>query len=452
MSTGLSGPKRFLGSSLYIAILAYLGVIVGAGLLYFVTQRQAANSKPKDQGKVISTPAATPTATSEKPPFSSTATKQSPSQPSNQVPDVPPATPVQPPAPSPETIAAAKLRWVRIKGQVEEMRDNLAPAVVDVQAWITLVKQLSEDETGKRIAGSKTHVDQYRTLLEQKRRPPRLAKEYRDTLDVHLETIQKYLAESENVTPPSESLGQMLNQLENDVKALAAEYHRDRLALEKLVADTATLTPANVTLTKAVEDREKDVAGEYLAELTTAKKKAEDEAQRKIRDADEKAIAEKAQAEADRRARLGTAEADSIRTDTDRKLREAKAEEERKKREAETKRLRALAEDPAIQGKYTAFLHKGYMRFNCSPLGMPDKGSRPLPASFGDLSSHGWLKDTKVFARAMSKQLNPDYNVFNDRPTHAFPRTAAEWDEMDKLLEQFRVLAPIWVEMKLLEP
>ncbi len=52
----------------------------------------------------------------------------------------------------------------------------------------------------------------------------------------------------------------------------------------------------------------------------------------------------------------------------------------------------------------------------------------------------------------MSRQPNPDFNVFNDRPTNAYPTTAADWEEMEKLLEQFKMLAPIWMEMKLLEP
>jgi hypothetical protein len=62
------------------------------------------------------------------------------------------------------------------------------------------------------------------------------------------------------------------------------------------------------------------------------------------------------------------------------------------------------------------------------------------------------LKDAESFAKAMSKQPNTDFNIFNDRPTHAYPKTAAEWDEMEKLLAQFRLLGPIWVEMKLLDP
>jgi len=93
------------------------------------------------------------------------------------------------------------------------------------------------------------------------------------------------------------------------------------------------------------------------------------------------------------------------------------------------------------------------MQFKCSPGGgMMSKGDRPLPASFGDLNSRGWLKNAETFARAMSRQPNPDFNVFNDRPTNAYPTTAADWEEMEKLLEQFKMLAPIWMEMKLLEP
>jgi hypothetical protein len=51
----------------------------------------------------------------------------------------------------------------------------------------------------------------------------------------------------------------------------------------------------------------------------------------------------------------------------------------------------------------------------------------------------------------MSRQPNRNYSVLSDRPTHAFPKTPEEWDEMEKLLKLFRELGPVWVEMKLLE-
>jgi hypothetical protein len=432
MSTGPSDsvrPKRFFGPTTSIMFLAWVAVIVVASILHHFTEQRVADhgtTDQTDQGKVASTPGA---------PKSDMEGRSTASRPSSGSPIVATPTPVAQVPPTPEEVARTRLRWMRVKGQIEELRELLHRTTVDVESWTTLVGQLSENDAGKRIAGSKMHVDQYRVLLEQPRKPVRLAGECRDMIQVHLETVAKYQDQTENITLPDAAMLKDLEQLQNDIQALAKEYHRDRVALEKIVSDTAKMPLSQLTLEKAVEEREKEVSGEYLTQLTAAKERAENDGQRKIRDAEEKAIKEKAQAEADRLAS------------------EAKAEGERRNREAETKRLRTLAEDPEIQKIYSAFLQKGYMRFNCSPTGgQPTKTDRPRPASYVELHSHGWLNTAETFARAMSKRLNHDYLIFNDRPTHPYPTNSDEWDEMEKLLKQFKELAPLWVEMKLLEP
>ncbi len=79
---------------------------------------------------------------------------------------------------------------------------------------------------------------------------------------------------------------------------------------------------------------------------------------------------------------------------------------------------------------------------------------RGLPNCFQ--ASHecqfGWLKSAESFAKALAHQPNTDYRVFNDRPTRPAPHSGADWKEIDRMLEEFRHLAPLWVEMKLLRP
>ena len=85
------------------------------------------------------------------------------------------------------------------------------------------------------IAGDKKYVDQYRALLEHPRRPARSVEEYRDSIQIHLEAVDKCLDNAENMTLPSDAIAKDLEQLQNGIQALAKEYHTDRIALEKIV-------------------------------------------------------------------------------------------------------------------------------------------------------------------------------------------------------------------------
>jgi hypothetical protein len=245
-----------------------------------------------------------------------------------------------------------------------------------------LVKELPTNETGKKIAGSKAHVDQYRTLMTQPRSSARSAGQIRDTLQVHMETVQHYLGQTDNITAPKTELMTELDQLQEKVKTLAREYHRDRLALESLISETANLPPSEQSLEKVAEQREKEVAGEYLAQLTAAKAKAEAESQSRLREAEEKVIKDKAQAEAESRKKLGDEEVKQIRAETERRVREQQEVRDKAERDAEAKRLRAMAEDPVIQKKYSALLEKGYMTFRNCPVGCKIRATvrPPLPS------------------------------------------------------------------------
>ncbi|MCE5269541.1 MAG: hypothetical protein LLG00_16820 [Planctomycetaceae bacterium] len=362
------------------------------------------------------------------------------------------ATPVTP-TPKPEDIAAAKMRWLELQRQIESIKETLNTTNTDVDVLTSLLKQLPESESGKRIAASIPHLDQYRALLQDPdRKPVRLVSQHQDTVNVHLDTVRTYLGRGDNTALPNPQLVQDLERIEKEIKTLAPKYHRDRLTLENLVSETMATAPASTTLEKAVEQREREVAAGYAKQLAETRATADKEAQRVLREAEEKAIKEEAEAKAAAAARLAKEKVEKVRKDTDQQIAVLRDEEARKKREEETKRLRTLAEDPNVQAKYSALLRKGYMTFKGTPGAPQDMGQRPAPASFGDLNSRGWLKSVETFARAMSRQPSPDYNVFNDRPTLAFPKTPAEWEEMEELYEQFKVLGPIWVEMKLLEP
>lgn len=446
MSTGSPQPlrpKNLLTSGTRVTLLIYAAVVGAAWLVYEASSSKKSNGPeptPSVKPTIADVPGGPPSSDSPRP------------APTHPTADPATATPVTP-TPKPEDIAAAKMRWLELQRQIESIKETLNTTNTDVDVLTSLLKQLPESESGKRIAASIPHLDQYRALLQDPdRKPVRLVSQHNDTVNVHVDTVRTYLDRRDNTVLPNPQLVQDLERIEKEIKTLAPKYHRDRLALENLVSETEKLAPAITTLEKAVEQRERELAAAYSKQLAESRAAAEKEAQRVLREAEEKAIKEEAEAKAAAAARLGKEKVEQVRKDTDQQIAVLRDEEARKKREEETKRLRTLAEDPNVQAKYSALLRKGYMMFKGTPGAPQDMGQRPAPASFGDLNSRGWLKSVETFARAMSRQPSPDYNVFNDRPTLAFPKTPAEWEEMEKLYEQFKVLGPIWVEMKLLEP
>jgi len=447
MSTGTSNPtgwRRFVSRSVRITVLIWLILLVTAYFCYELSG-----------WSIVQAPAVPLWQPDERPPVPAPSPVQTiPPAPLPKGTAVAPAPPTQvaPPPPTPEELGAVKMRWIEVKGQIEDLRKDVASAVTDTQAWTALLTQLPSNEAGKRIARSKEHLDRYRSLLEQPRQPARLATQYRDMLEVHLETANRYLGQTGNTTLPSTTLTQELRRLGDDAGALARDYRRDRLALEQLVAETVAMPPGDLTLEKAVEQRDREVAGKYLADLASAKAAAEAQAQQKLREVEVKAIKDKAEAEAEQRAKLGAMEAQRVRDDTEQRLALEREAASKKKRDEEAARLRALAEDPGIQRQFACFLEKGYLQFTTPPKGMMSKSQRPTPVSFGDLNRHGWLKDAESFAMAMSRSPSPNYRAVNDRPSRGYPKMDTEWAEMDRLLELFKTLGPVWVEMKLLEP
>jgi hypothetical protein len=370
-----------------------------------------------------------------------------PRGPSREIP-----SPADSPRPSSRERMTAKAGWTDFQTHAKPLREILDEAVKNAEVCTALLKALSQNDEGRRIAGSPTHVDRLCNLLEE---PPPTAdflKGLRDTVQVHLEMAKTCLDQEGNAIPPEGTLIQDLQRLKTEVEPLALRCRHDRDEIERLRAETASLPPAERTLDGVLEARIQERRREDFDQRAAARKAAREEGQRKIREAEVKAIQEVAQAEADSRVRVGIQEARRIRETTEIEFLKAQANQAKDKRQAEAARLRAMAEDPEVQRQYLAFLAKGYARFTGPPSGALGIGKSPAPVSFGDLSRNGWLKNRETFAHAMYKQPSSNLPRFNDRPTRPYPTTPAEFAETERLLEQFKILGPVWVEMGLLEP
>ncbi|MBA3314682.1 MAG: hypothetical protein H0T47_15525 [Planctomycetaceae bacterium] len=442
MSTGSansSDNNRWFTPTLRIALLVWGIVCIGAYGLYVFTNADSSNEQAAATSETLAST-----------PVDLTLTPAYPVDPLRALPETPPTLPPQ--GPSPQEIALAKGRWLEFKRRSESTRKRLDSAVEDIRKWSTLMEELPGNEAGRRIAGSASHVDQFLALREKPRPDAEQIEGLRDSLDLHQETTENYLGQSENFSAPDEALTQDLDRQLNETEALALEYRRDRQALEALVSATSALPVAEQTLEQAVQVKASEEANRYRTQLAAAKATATEEALQKIQQAEQAAIRLKTEAEAEQISRVGVETAKRLRTETELHVQQMLAEAKEREREEEASRLRNLAEDPNVQKKYSAFLQQGYVQFSFPPGFMEHRSERPLTVSFNDLIGKGWLKDSETFARAISRRPNTEYRAFNDRPTHPYPRSDAEWKEMERLLEEFKMLAPVWVKMELLRP
>ena len=185
---------------------------------------------------------------------------------------------------SPQDETILKTRWIEFKVRVEDISAQLEDAARDFEAWSALLKELPVNEAGSRIAGSDSHVAQFCALGRRAARRPDLRR-LRETLQVYLETPEKYLGEPDVLTAPNAALTGELERLQREAEKLAQDYRKDRQALETLLAETAGLPPADQTLEQAIDQRAREVANSYRAQLAAARAAAEEEAQRTIREA-----------------------------------------------------------------------------------------------------------------------------------------------------------------------
>ena len=359
-----------------------------------------------------------------------------------------PSQSVAPSMPPLEQIAAAKTRWADVKGRIEDLRSELDETSRNIDSWERSTQDLLTSEAGHRIAGSQSGLDQYRALIETERPSGSRLDVLRDAIEIHLNTAQQYLGQPAITQPPGPTTTEELTRIAADLDTIAYRYRTDRGALDSLVAETAAMAPAEQTLQAALQKRRSELARQYREQLTEDLAEGEAEGQRKIREAEEKALKARHDAEADRIARIGEAEAAKMREETDHRLAEIKAEGE----QAAADRLRAMAEDPQVQKPFSAFLTKGTLQFEYGPYSTASHSERPVSVSFGDLDRNEWLKTPENFARALSSRPYQGHRGDTDRSARAMPEGAKEWEEIDRLLEQFKQLAPIWVEMKLLRP
>jgi len=284
------------------------------------------------------------------------------------------------------------------------------------QSWERQSEALLENESGKAIAASENLVDAFENLRREPRPSVQTLTDLSGTVEGLLRPVRSAIDNDEFHVAPDVSLTAELDHCYREAEEMKKKYNGHLSRLDALLEDAkAVSAPGDVSLQEAI----KRLHAKYAHQQNEIVAKAAVE-QRQI-EAEKMAVIE--------RKRI--------------------ADEEATRREkAEKDRLIKLAEDPTIQALYSPFLEKG------------------RTSASSDNSGRGWYfysyngpSRTVRYSAMQRFDMFTDFSDFlvaatsshNDRRTWRYPKTDEEWAEYQKRFELFKELAPVWVELGLID-
>jgi hypothetical protein len=357
--------------------------------------------------------------------------------------------------------AAAKRREdaARRQGQViafklqgkktqQELDDLLAAAT----NWQTKVETLLDGADGRRLAASAPHVERFVAVYDKKR----LTKSEIATLQSRLDVLQQPLKSAEKdgdaMYVPSQTLRDDLQTLRSEITAAQRQYKQDLLAVSGLLESTASAEPSKDTLKTAIAAFHRGEAARRAAAVAEARRKAGEDADRKL------AAAEAAKVAAEARVKLLKIQAGKAEAESKEKSLNDEIQAAAKKREAARKKavlVRQFQQQyPAMRGYLTPFTSSGYAQpGRYGFVRTTEKG----PVSLSKLQGMGFLK--KTIGSLQSFYYSTTANRMNDRPSGAFPQYvggASDWARKQETVQTVQdflnKFGTIMVEKKLLAP
>lgn len=318
---------------------------------------------------------------------------------------------------------------------VQEVQAQLNGLKHELSVWDSEVRSLLTSESGRRLAADQALVEQFTASFRKEGLWTAAQIEGAEArLKLLLDPVEQAVKEDSGDYAPSSDWSAQVDRELQTLAAAAKAYQDTRRTILAVLRD-APHAPAEITLQDAMSQMDERLARERAVAIETA---VREEHRRKTED-------------------LTKAETERVRTAADQEV-----------AQVEAARLRALAEDPAVQAKYQPFLSKGRFRFNHAK-NLPANPDYYLyidgptePPSYNALVTIGVTRDLKTFVGA-----GVGYKYFrgphtdgaryfhrNDRPlwTTGYPKTDAQWAEYQKLFEDFQQLAPVWRDMGLLKP
>jgi hypothetical protein len=351
-----------------------------------------------------------------------------------------------------EEAARRQGQVIAFRTSTKKIQQDLDALLGVTTAWQTKVATLLQSAPGRRIAGSAPHVERFVAVYEKKR----LSKSDVATLQARLDTLLRPLKSAEKDADetyvPSKSLTDDVQTLAGEIRTALRQYLQDLLAVEGLLENTAKSEPSKATLQAAITAFHRAEASQRAATVAAARRKARQEADRQLADAEAAKIA------AENRVKLLKIKAKKAEAEGQEKALAAEIEAAAKKREAAQKKAALTRqferEYPTMRGYLIPFTSSGFAQ----PGGRGyTRTTEKGPVSFSKLQGAGYLK--KTIGSLKSFYYSTTANRMNDRPGGAFPNYiggAGDWGRRQETIQSIQDFlnkyGTILVEKKLLAP
>lgn len=335
-----------------------------------------------------------------------------------------------------ERQALAKAKLTTLTHEANQAKKALSGIDEELGLWSQRVQAALTSDAGRAVSGDPAAVERFQTVYSLPRPDSADTQARRAAVSALVEGPERALSSGVLYIPDDASLVEIQRQRAWSETKLA-ELRRNREVAEGILKDAAAAgLRGNMTLGEAMANRQNKKAEERAAVLASEEENARQEAAQL-----------ETQARAAQIREFGKDSAAGVHTETKEKVSDSRADRYLDTTVGERERLMKLAKDPAIQAKFQPFLAKG--RANIGN-GFKQNYAFPKPAQFQLLQHGGALDNYEKFALAGCGELNMFGH--NDRPRWARPTNDAELEEMRRRFELFKKLAPIWIELGLLQP
>jgi len=335
-----------------------------------------------------------------------------------------------------ERRALAKSQLQRLQHDGENVRRLLDECEQELAAWDREVESELAGKRGQAVAADGESLAKFSAVYRQPRAKKSELLACRDRVDAVLEPVMAALSSGSLYVPTGDTTSQLVAERQFAQKSQQALQESRQNALSVLSGAERKGISGNRTLKDALNELEARQAQTRVDEITARQEAARRESTKMI-----------AESRADQELAFGREEADRIKNETSRELERRKADDALKGQQATHDILKTRAADPAVQAKYTPFLGKG--KFGSA-------NNVPGLLSFNYMNHIGALESVENFVNAASGRkvvfrsgVHPDF-AWNDRKRWTYPATDEEWQEFGRRYQEFRDLAPFWIELNLL--
>lgn len=338
----------------------------------------------------------------------------------------------------------AEARASELLADLAETRAAVEAAQQALTQWNEQVPALLTSEQGKRVAADPERVRTFHAISSRRGRPSEsqvgaLAQRV-ELLERQLEQVRS--SEAATLSEDSESAyAEQLQQDQAEALGVQRELEEDLDAVKALVAKSATASPAPRSLAAALEELELEMAARR-AEVIEAELRRVHAEQNEL---DKEMVARKTA-----ELRVAQRQRQEVELEDQRQREETAAAIAAQKSKEEDQRRRAASD--TVQAVYAPLLQKGKTKpYNNNPGGpgtMTWSSTGRLEAehvSLSDIKRTNALTSFEDFVRLLTSSAN-------DRGSWPPASSDASTTEYRRRFEEFKELAPIWIEMGLLRP